>query len=329
MLTGMGIPRRSQTISRALLLPAHKKSPTYQRWHVAPRNVPSNTALRYYTATPRNMIDKNTCPPLLSFTESLRGKSYLVTGGGRGIGYAITRAVAECGANVTVLDALPEPVPEFHKLASEFGVKTKFFRTDVTNPSMLESNFERSVQEMGGLHGCVTAAGIVEEHPFTDYPVEKLRRVLDVNVVGTFLTTQLAAKHFIRNSIAGSIVLIASVSAHMVTPNRKLSAYASSKAAVRMLTTAVAAELGSSGIRVNCISPGYINTDLLDNVRKIDPDSVSFMDRAPHIGRIGQPKDISAATVYLLSDAAGYSHGSEMIVDGGVLGGIFKDPRDL
>ena len=97
---------------------------------------------------------------------SLKGRNYIVTGGGQGIGFAVTRAICEMGGNVAVLDIREKPVEEFSSLASEFGVKTEYLQTDVTKESSLTTSFEKAISNLGSLHGLVPAAGIVIDKPF-------------------------------------------------------------------------------------------------------------------------------------------------------------------
>jgi sorbose reductase len=112
---------------------------------------------------------------------SLQGGNYIVTGGGRGIGYAITRAIAEMGGNVVALDILACPVDDFATL-SELGVKTRYVRTDVTDADSLNRGFEEAMSLLGSLDGCVTAAGVVYDTPFLEQDWKQVRRVMDINV---------------------------------------------------------------------------------------------------------------------------------------------------
>ena len=129
----------------------------------------------------------------------LKGRNYIVTGGGRGIGYAVTRTIAEMGGNVAVLDVLESPVKDFETLQGDFGVKTRYIHTDVTKEESLTKGFEQSIHEFGTLDGwwerldqfsstltydSVTAAGIALDKPFVEQGWEEVSRVLDVNVSG-------------------------------------------------------------------------------------------------------------------------------------------------
>lgn len=143
---------------------------------------------------------------------NLGSKSFLITGGGRGIGFACAKAIAQLGGGVAVIDTLPEPTPEFYTLSERFGVKTSYVKSDVTVQSSLEDAFSRSVPATGGqLHGGLTAAGICIDEPLLEADWEHSQRTFNVNVMGTFWTITLLAKHLVDTNTPGSIVTIASL----------------------------------------------------------------------------------------------------------------------
>ncbi|KAK5257971.1 hypothetical protein LTR40_008835 [Exophiala xenobiotica] len=251
----------------------------------------------------------------------LKGRNYIVTGGGRGIGYGITRAIAEMGGNVAVLDVLESPVKDFGTLEGDFGVKARYIHTDVTNGESLTKAFDQTVSEFGSLEGCVTAAGICVDKPFGEQSWDEVRRVLDINVTGTFFTAQMAAKQMEKQGTGGSLILIASVCAHCAIPGHRLSAYYASKGAVRMLSTALSVELAPQGIRCNTISPGFIETDMSRSLREQHPHLTELMHSSPPLRRIGNRNDLTGTAVYLLSDAASYTTGADITVTGGLHAG--------
>lgn len=112
----------------------------------------------------------------------LRGRNYLVTGGAQGIGFAATRAICEMGANVAVLDIQDEPIADFKELASKYGVKTSYFKTDVTKQESLEAGFESALRSLGTIDGCVPAAGIAIDKPFVDQTWDEFTRIQEINV---------------------------------------------------------------------------------------------------------------------------------------------------
>ncbi|CAK7233708.1 hypothetical protein SBRCBS47491_008703 [Sporothrix bragantina] len=256
----------------------------------------------------------------------LTGRNYVVTGGGRGIGYAAVRAIAESGGNISVLDAAPEPTKDFHNLADEFGIKTAYIPTDVTDEASLTSAFTQTVDQFGSLHGCVTAAGICPEGPFVSHTWDEVRRCFDVNITGTYFASQLATKQMHAQGTGGSIVLIASISGSIATPGVRLSAYNASKGAVKMLNTALSVELAPFNIRVNAVSPGFIDTELLTPLKQTAPKRIELMRQEPPLKRIGSRNDLTPAILYFLSDASPYTTGSELIVDGGMVAGRIESP---
>jgi len=172
----------------------------------------------------------------------------------------------------------------------------------------------------------VTAAGIALDKPFLDQGPDEVRRLIDINLNGTFFTSQTAARHMIQQGNGGSIVMIASICASVVIPGHKLSAYHASKGAVKTLTTALSVELAPHGIRTNCISPGYIESDMTRKLRTEQPHLVEIMQNAPPMKRIGNRNDLTGAMVYLLSDASSYTTGIDMMITGGLHAGRIEYP---
>jgi NAD(P)-dependent dehydrogenase (short-subunit alcohol dehydrogenase family) len=140
-------------------------------------------------------------------------------------------------------------------------------------------------------------------------------------VTGTFFSAQLAAKQMKQQGTEGSILMIASVCAHVAIPGHHLSAYHASKGAVKMLMTALSVELAPHAIRCNSISPGYIESDMTRGLREQHPHLVDIMNNAPPMKRIGNRNDLTGAAVYLLSDAASYTTGTDIPVTGGLHAG--------
>lgn len=253
----------------------------------------------------------------------MKGKTILVTGGGRGIGLAICRSIAQLGGNIAVLDALPQPVEEFHALSKNYGIQTMYERVDVTVQASLERGFENVVEKTGGVQGCVTAAGITLERPFAEHTWDESQRLLNVNVMGTFWTAKLVADHFQARGEGGSLVFIASVAAQgLIVPLQSLSIYSMSKAAVKGLVGPLAVELGDAGIRVNSISPGFIDSKMTRDNAVMFPKLTDAYHNSPPVRRIGQPSDLTPLVCYLLSDASTFTTGSDFLVTGGLHAGL-------
>lgn len=261
----------------------------------------------------------------LSVTDrfSMREKTVLVTGGGRGIGFAICKAVAQLGGNVAVLDCLSEPVEEFHSLGSQYGIKSFYRQADVTQKQSLEDGFAWALEKAGSFEGCVTAAGIALDKPFLDHAWEECHRVLNVNVMGTFWASKLCAAHMVKRGNGGSIVMIASIAGQGVkVPEQNLAIYNMSKAAVKGLVGPLAVELAEAKIRVNSISPGVIMSPMTDALKTQYPHLLKMFQQAAPLKRIGLPSDLTPLAAYLLSDASSFTTGSDFPVTGGMHVGI-------
>ncbi|RBA18096.1 hypothetical protein FPRO05_11112 [Fusarium proliferatum] len=238
----------------------------------------------------------------------LTGKNFLITGGGGGIGFACAKAIAQLGGGVAVIDTAPEPVEEFKSLSGRYGVKIFYTRGDVTRQDSPEKAFAECVDAMGGqLHGAPTAAGI---------------RLLNVNVMGTYWTIKLLAQHLVETKTPGSIVAIASINAQsLYVPVQPKFAYNASKAAIKGLMGPLAGELGQYGIRVNCISPGAIQTPLLARLQGEKRAILDWYENGAPLQRLGVPEDLTPMVCYLLSDAAAFTTGADMLVTGGLHAG--------
>lgn len=204
-----------------------------------------------------NVSEKDLGEVTVTDRLSLSNRNFLITGGGRGIGFACAKAIAQLGGGVAVIDTLAEPVEEFKTLGERFGVKTSYVRGDVTTQASLEEAFAQTVQTMGQLHGGLTAAGICIDESLLEADWEHSQRTFNVNIMGTFWTIKLLAKHLVDTKTPGSIVTIASLNGQgFYVPVQPCSAYNASKAAVKGIMGPIAGELGGYGIRVNSISPG-------------------------------------------------------------------------
>ncbi|EMD88351.1 hypothetical protein COCC4DRAFT_149622 [Bipolaris maydis ATCC 48331] len=248
----------------------------------------------------------------------LTGRNYVVTGGAQGIGLALTKGIAEMGGNVAVLDLQDKPLDHFAQLAKDTGVKIPYFRADVADESSLKKAFADAVQSLGSVDGLVTSAGIALEKPFAKTTAAEVNKILQVNVTGTYTATQLFAEQIEKQGTGGSAVLIASITSHTVLPSHRMSAYSASKGAVRQLSQVLSTELAPLGIRVNSISPGFIDTEQTKFVRDHNPKIAELMFNAPPLKRIGTTDDLVGSVVYLLSDASSYTTGTDIAITGGL-----------
>ncbi|RVX74850.1 hypothetical protein B0A52_01127 [Exophiala mesophila] len=252
---------------------------------------------------------------------SLKGKVTLVTGGAQGIGLSLARGAAELGSDVAVLDLSENPTDEYAELEKTEGVRVRYYRTDVTDLPSLTDAFDRVSKDFGQINNCITSAGIVADKSFFETTWGEASKILNVNLLGTYFTAQLAAKRMKEQNSGGSIVLIASISAHAALPSQNLSIYGSSKGAVKTLARQLAVELGPIGIRVNSVSPGAIETELTRNLAVTNPELMSRFRASTPMGRVGQREELKGIVGYLMSDAAAFTTGTDILVTGGMHAG--------
>ncbi|KAI5922465.1 hypothetical protein F4810DRAFT_673881 [Camillea tinctor] len=264
--------------------------------------------------------------PVLSHF-SLNGKTALVTGGCRGIGLEVARGLCEAGANVAITysSTLSSEADEIAAaLSSANGGRTvKAYKCNVRSKADIDTTVDAVVREVGGgkLDILVANAGIAAHVPAIDYPEDKFREMFDVNVNGAFWAAQAAARVFERQlkeagengTHRGSIIFTASVSATLVNIPQKQAAYNASKAALVHLAKSLAVEWVDF-TRVNCISPGYIVTEMLT----IHPaEWTEQLYRLIPGRRFSKASELKGAYVFLASDASSYMTGADMIIDGG------------
>lgn len=246
---------------------------------------------------------------------SLKNKTVLITGGARGIGKTVGEHLAAVGANVVIFDINGEAAAQTAEdIAQNYGCKTFSLQVDVTDYDAVKKALEESVKQMGSIELLFNNAGIVIQKPVIEASPEEWLKVIDVNLNGVFYVAQLFGKYLIENDIKGSIVNTASMSGIIVNYPQLQASYNTSKAGVTQLTKSLAYEWAEQGIRVNCISPGYIFTELTSFVREDWRNQ--WADLTP-MKRLGKPEELAGAVIYLLSDSASFVTGSEFVIDGG------------
>ncbi len=242
-------------------------------------------------------------------------KAIFVTGGARGIGKSVATAFAEAGADVAIVDVdIDEAKKTAAELADKNGVKTIAIKTDVTDPAQVDDMVKEVVDTYGKLDVAFCNAGICINVAADEMSFEQWKKVIDINLTGVFLTAQAAGKQMLKQG-KGSIINTASMSGHIVNVPQPQCAYNASKAGVIMLTKSMAVEWAKKGVRVNCISPGYIGTDLINSDENLKPLIEKWNAMAP-MGRLGKPEELQAVCVYLAGDASGFTTGSDFVVDG-------------
>jgi 3alpha(or 20beta)-hydroxysteroid dehydrogenase len=251
----------------------------------------------------------------------MQDKVVLVTGGARGIGEAVVRALASEGARVVIADLLEA---EGRALAAELEGAI-FQPLDVTSEDAWQRCVEDAVAQTGRLDALANCAGIFVKTPLLEFDLAVFEKILAINLVGTALGVKYAAPAIIAAG-GGAIVNISS--SEGLQGSAGMGAYAASKWGVRGLTKVAACELGPQGVRVNTIHPGPINTKMF-NPNKLGAEELShhaLLTRMP-IARVADPSEVGQLCVYLMSDAACFVTGAEIAIDGGLTLGSFRAPE--
>lgn len=239
----------------------------------------------------------------------LSGKVAFVTGGTRGIGYAIASMLAASGARVAISGRDAGRAAE---AANRLGGEALGVGCDVSDEAQVEAAVSEIESKLGGVDVLVNNAGVTRDNILLRLDGAAWDEVLDTNLKGAFHTTRSVIKGMMKRR-SGRIINISSIVG--LTGNKGQANYAASKAGLIGFTKAVAREYASRGITVNCVAPGYIETDMTnalpEEARKALLDSIA-------LGRLGQPEDIAGAVLYLASDLAAYVTGQVLVVDGGM-----------
>jgi len=246
----------------------------------------------------------------------LAGRVAVVTGGARGLGLQMARALAEHGVLVGLLDLLPEVERSASVLAQERGVRSVGVVADVTDETRVAAAFAAVGQELGTPTLLVNAAGITIWGDSVDVDRATWQKVIDVNLTGTFLCCQALARGCLADGVGGAIVNVSSMSGRVVNVPQAQASYAASKAGVDMLTKALAVEWAPHGIRVNAIAPGYVLSDMTRQFTEANPELAERWTSMIPAGRMAEPRDLEALVVLLCSDRSSYLVGQSIVIDG-------------
>lgn len=247
----------------------------------------------------------------------IQGWKAIVTGGTRGLGHGMAEGLMEAGASVVIFGT----DHKVEQVAADFrakGFECRGLKVDVSDAEEREAGFYKAVELLGGLDIIINAAGIQRRHPCEEFPRKDWDEVLEVNLTAPFVLSQLAAKEFLKKEKPyGKIVNIASMLSFFggVT----VPAYAAAKGGVAQFSKGMCNELAGKGITVNCIAPGYMDTEM--NTALTDPDNPRYQeitDRIP-AHRWGTAEDMKGCAIFLSSHASDYLNGAVIPVDGGYL----------
>ncbi|KAJ4264541.1 hypothetical protein NW762_005743 [Fusarium torreyae] len=243
----------------------------------------------------------------------------VVTGGAGDIGSVACRALLEHGLQgLAIFDLHPDAGQKtVDNLQADFPeAKITFTKVDVTDPESVTAAVASAEQAIGPINICLCFAGIAFAAHALDITVQQFKTMFDVNTTGAFLVAQAVAKSIASKGAGGSIILMASISAHIVNFPQPQVHYNAAKAAIISMKSSLAAEWAVHGIRVNSISPGYMDTILNEGDGLAEHRSI-WAGRTP-FGRMGQPEELTGAVVLLASKAGSYITGADLLVDGGI-----------
>ncbi|MCB9027043.1 MAG: 3-oxoacyl-[acyl-carrier-protein] reductase [Bdellovibrionaceae bacterium] len=241
----------------------------------------------------------------------LKNKKVFITGGSRGIGAGTARILAKLGCRVAFSYTTEES--SAHQIIKDLdGEGHLAVKMDVCYKASVDEAFKKVLEEFSGLDGLVNNAGITNDQLMLRMSEEDFAKVLQTNLTGTFLCSKAVLKPMMK-ARKGSIVNITSIIGQMGNPGQ--TNYAASKAGIEAFSKSMAKEMGSRSIRVNCVAPGFIVTNMTD---KMDEKQKEHLLQGTPLNRLGQVEDVAYAVAYLLSDEASYITGQTLSVNGGM-----------
>lgn len=244
---------------------------------------------------------------------NLRGRTAVITGGSRGLGEAMARALAEAGAEIALVARDRERLDRVRDDIAACGAAAEVFVADVTEEGAVAKLADAIKERFGSPQILINSAGINLRKNLVDFTLQEFRSVLDASLISTFLMCR-AFVPGMKGTRYGRILNMSSIMSHVSIPGR--TAYSSAKAALLGLTRALALELAADGITVNGISPGPIGTDMNLALMKDPEVNAQFLSNLP-VGRWGKVEEIGALACFLCSDQAAFITGTDILIDGG------------
>jgi NAD(P)-dependent dehydrogenase (short-subunit alcohol dehydrogenase family) len=245
----------------------------------------------------------------------LDGRVALVTGAGQGIGRAFAHALGEAGAKVAIVDLVEEKAQAVAKELEMKGTESMAIKADCSDEKQINEMVDAVVAKWGKLDIAVNNAGINKNSAAEDTPIEEWDQTFALNLRGLFLCCQAEGRIMLKAGY-GKIINTASMASLLVPHPQKQLVYNTSKAGVVKLTQSLATEWADRGINVNCMSPGIVNTALIQESEELRPLVNVWLEQIP-VGRLAEVTDLQAAIVYLASDASSYMIGQNMAIEGG------------
>lgn len=247
----------------------------------------------------------------------LQNKLAVVTGAAQGLGKAMAEAMADCGADIAVLDLNEEKASETAKYIEDtYGVKSRAFQVNVADAEACQKAVSQVYEEWGHIDILLNNAGICINEDAEDVPLSSWHKVIDINMNGVWYMSQAVGRIMIEQKY-GNIINISSMSGFIVNDPQGQVSYNTSKAGVAHMTKSLAAEWVKYGIRVNSIAPGYMDTDLVHKTYEADGEWARRWNSMTPMKRPGRPEELGPLAVYLASDASTYMTGSVILCDGG------------
>lgn len=250
----------------------------------------------------------------MSNPYSLGGKTALITGASRGLGWATARAMAEAGAHVALNGRDPKTLAARADELAAAGYAASVAAFDVPDPEATGAGLAAAADRQGGIDILVSNAGINHREPIETFSIEDWQRIIDTNLTACFVLARDAGRGMVERGW-GRIIVTGSIMGQIARPG--LPAYVAAKGGVHALTRALAAELGPKGVTCNAIAPGYFLTDFTTALKDNAEFDAMVRQRTP-LGRWGEPEELAGAVVFLASDAAAYVNGHVLTVDGGL-----------